>query len=59
MLLLATLTDAFLVLWLASVFSVEAASLSPLALASRASLNALAGGLLFAVVERRLQGTTR
>ena len=57
--LLATLADALLVQWLASVFSVEATSLSPLALASRASLNALAGGLLFAFVERRLQGTTR
>ena len=41
--------------WLASVFSVEAAGLSPVALASRATLNALAGGLLFALVDRRRQ----
>jgi rod shape-determining protein MreD len=51
--LLATVADALLVQWLASVFSVEAAGLSPLALASRATLNALAGGLLFALVDRR------
>ena len=41
--------------WLASVFSVEAAGLSPVALVSRATLNALAGGLLFALVDRRQQ----
>jgi len=52
--LLATVADALLVQWLASVFSVEAAGLSPVALASRATLNALAGGLLFALVDRRL-----
>jgi rod shape-determining protein MreD len=57
-LLVATLADALLVQWLASVFSVEATPLSPLALVSRATLNALAGGLLFAFVERRLQGAT-
>jgi len=51
--LLATVVDALLVQWLASVFSVEASTLSPLALVSRATLNALAGGLLFALVERR------
>jgi rod shape-determining protein MreD len=51
--LLATVADALLVQWLASVFSVEASTLSPLALVSRASVNALAGGLLFALVERR------
>jgi rod shape-determining protein MreD len=52
--LLATLADALLVQWLASVFSLEATGLSPLALTSRATLNALAGGLLFALVDRRL-----
>jgi rod shape-determining protein MreD len=51
--LLATVADALLVQWLASVFSVEAAGLSPVTLASRATLTALAGGLLFALVDRR------
>ena len=51
--LLATVADALLVQWLASVFSVEATGLSALTLASRATLNALAGGLLFALVDRR------
>ena len=54
--LLATLADALLVQWLASVFSVEATALTPLALASRATVNALGGGLLFALIERRRQG---
>jgi rod shape-determining protein MreD len=53
--LLATVADALVVQWLASVFSVDAAGLSPVALASRATLNALAGGLLFALVDRRRQ----
>lgn len=57
--LLSTVADALLVAWLASVFSVAAAPLSPLALASRATLNALAGGLLFALVERRLRSERR
>jgi rod shape-determining protein MreD len=52
--LLATAADALLVQWLASVFSLPAAGLSPLALLSRATLNALVGGLLFALVDRRL-----
>ena len=52
--LLATAADALLVQWLASVFSVQAAGLAPLALLSRATLNALVGGLLFALVDRRL-----
>jgi len=52
--LLATVADALLVQWLASVFSVPAAGLAPLALLSRATLNALVGGLLFAMVDRRL-----
>ena len=53
--LLATLADALLVQWLASVFSVEAAGLSLVDLVSRATLNALAGGLLYALVDRRQQ----
>jgi rod shape-determining protein MreD len=57
--LLATVADALLVAWLASVFSVETVPLSPLALASRATLNALAGGILFALVERRLRSELR
>ena len=52
--LLATVADALLVQWLASIFSIEATGLSPLNLASRATLNALAGGLVFALVDRRL-----
>jgi rod shape-determining protein MreD len=52
--LLATVADALVVQWLASVFSVPATPLSPLALVSRATLNALVGGLLFAFVDRRL-----
>ncbi len=52
--LLATVADALLVQWLASVFSLEATGLSPLGLTSRATLNALAGGLLFALVDRRM-----
>jgi len=55
--LLATLADAALVQWLASVFAVETSGLSALGLASRATLNALAGGLLFTLVERRRQGS--
>jgi len=52
--LLATVADALLVQWLASVFSLQATGLSPLALTSRATLNALVGGLVFALVDRRL-----
>jgi hypothetical protein len=40
--------------WLASVFALPTTGLSPLALLSRATLNALVGGLLFALVDRRL-----
>ena len=52
-LLLATVADALLVRWLVSVFSVEATALPPLALATRATVNALAGGALYALVDRR------
>ena len=56
--LVATLVDALLVQWLASVFSLPAFGLSPLALVSRAALNALVGGLAFALVDRRLGSRT-
>jgi rod shape-determining protein MreD len=52
--LLAAVADALLVQWLASVFGVQAQRLPLLALASRTSLSALAGGLLFALVDRQL-----
>ena len=57
--LVATLADGLLVPWLASVFALELAPLGPLAFVGRAALNATLGGLLFALVERRLQGATR
>jgi hypothetical protein len=40
--------------WLASVFSVDVRGLPPLALAARATLSALVGGLLYALVDRQL-----
>ncbi|MFI4946619.1 MAG: hypothetical protein ACHP85_25295, partial [Burkholderiales bacterium] len=52
--MLASAADALLLQWLASVFSLEALFLPPLALATRATLNALFGGLLFALVDQRL-----
>lgn len=51
----ATLADGLLVPWLASVFTLEVLPQGPLALLGRAALNALVGGVLFALVERRLQ----
>ncbi len=54
-LLLASVADALIVPWLASVFSVELLPLSLLELLGRACLNALVGGVLFALLERRLQ----
>jgi hypothetical protein len=45
--------DALVVQWLASVFSIDARGLPPLALAARATLSALVGGLLYALVDRR------
>ena len=56
-LLLATVADAVLVLWFASVFTIEIASMSPVTLASRASLTAVVGGILFALIDRRRQQT--
>jgi len=53
--LLASLADALLVPWLASVFSVELLPLGLLELLGRAFLNSLVGGVLFALVERRLE----
>jgi rod shape-determining protein MreD len=52
--LLAAAADALLVQWLASVFSVETRGLPPLALVTRATLSALVGGVLFALVDRRV-----
>ena len=52
--LLAAVADAWLVQWLASVFAIDARGLPPLALATRATLSALVGGILFALVDRRL-----
>ncbi len=52
--LLAAAADALLVEWLASVFSVDARGLPVLALAARATLSALVGGLLYALVDRRV-----
>jgi len=52
--LAASVVDGLLVPWLASVFTIEVTPLGPLALVARACANALAGGLLFAAVERRL-----
>jgi rod shape-determining protein MreD len=54
-LLLAALADALLVQWLASVFAIEAAPLSPVGLVARASLTAVVGGLVYVLVDRRVQ----
>jgi rod shape-determining protein MreD len=56
-LLLAAASEALLVQWLASIFAIGAAPMSPLTLASRASLTAVAGAILYALVDRRLQGS--
>lgn len=56
-LLLASAADALLVQWLASVFAIEASPMSPVILTSRATLTAVVGGLLYAVIDRRLQGS--
>ena len=58
-LLVASLADGLMVPWLASVFGLDLAPLGPLALFGRAALNATVGGFLFALVERRLQGSSR
>jgi rod shape-determining protein MreD len=53
-LLLATLADALVFQWLAAVFDLRVLDLSSLALASRATVNAVAGALLFELLDRRL-----
>jgi hypothetical protein len=53
--LVAAIADALLVQWLASVFGVEARTLGALGLFTRATVSALVGGLLFTLVDRRLQ----
>lgn len=57
--LLAAVADALVVVWLASVFSLELERLSPLELATRATLSALVAGLLYALVDRQLAGSRR
>ena len=52
--LLAVVADALLLQWLASVFSVEVRGLPPLALVARATLSALVGGVLYALVDQRV-----
>jgi rod shape-determining protein MreD len=56
-LLLATAAEALLVQWLASVFAIEVSPMSPVTLASRATLTAVSGAILYALVDRRLQGS--
>jgi rod shape-determining protein MreD len=53
--LLASVADALMVPWLASVFNVELLPLSLLEVLGRAFLNSLVGGVLFALLERRLE----
>ncbi|MGE5126547.1 MAG: rod shape-determining protein MreD [Betaproteobacteria bacterium] len=52
---LASLADGLLMPWLASAFTLELQPQGPLALVGRAAFNALAGGALFALVDRRAQ----
>jgi rod shape-determining protein MreD len=54
-LLLASLADGLIVPWLASIFTLELLPLGVLALLLRAAVNALVGGLLIALVQRRLE----
>jgi rod shape-determining protein MreD len=54
-LLVASLADALLFAWLASVFDVRTVALSPLALASRATVNAAVGVALFELLDRRFR----
>jgi rod shape-determining protein MreD len=53
-LLLATLGDALVFQWLAAVFDLRVLDLTPLALASRAAVNAVVGAGLFELLDRRL-----
>jgi rod shape-determining protein MreD len=52
-LLLATVGDALVFQWLASVFDLATADLSPGALLSRATVNAALGTALFELIDRR------
>lgn len=54
-LLVAALADALVFAWLAYVFDVKTAALSPLALGSRATVNAAVGVVLFELIDRRLR----
>jgi rod shape-determining protein MreD len=54
-LLVAALADAFLFSWLSAVFDVKTMALSPLALASRATVNAALGVVLYEVLDRRFR----
>jgi len=53
-LLLSTIADAILYQWLASVFDVRTSDLTPLSLATRATVNAAVGAALFELLDRRL-----
>jgi rod shape-determining protein MreD len=53
-LLLATAADALLVQWLATVFAIEVTPLSPVVLLTRASVTAVVGGLVYALVDRQV-----
>ena len=50
---LASLADGLLLPWLASVFTLELLPQGPLALVGRGAFNALVGGVLYALVDRR------
>ncbi len=54
-LFVASLADGLIVPWLASIFSLELASLSMLTLLLRAAIHAFSGALLLAIVERRIE----
>jgi rod shape-determining protein MreD len=53
--LVAAIADALLVEWLASVFNLESRPLGLLGLLTRGTVSAVVGGLLFTLVDRRLQ----
>jgi hypothetical protein len=54
-LFIASLADGIIVPWLASIFTLELMPLGALALLLRAAVNALVGGVLIALVERRIE----
>lgn len=54
-LMMATIVDALLLRWLAGVFDVHTAGLSPLGLLLRAGVTAAAGLVLFETVDRRIR----